>query len=255
MTHTDTNLASFRGARIVDQYRAAASLGLTVPEKYCLEMVPVASRRSILDVGIGGGRTTKPLSEMFDRYIGIDYSPEMVQAAKLASPEADIRVMDARSVELEWLFDCVLFSFNGIDCIQYEDRWSVLQRIKSQLEPGGYYIYSTHNIHHWRTKVWMSDFWVKELFAPRDHRCLRLVFNRMRKFWQQSMNANQGAAYVNDPASGFALTIVYVDIEKECELLRRNGFIVRATVGNVKQARGYGADDGWVYIVAQKNEK
>jgi hypothetical protein len=62
-----------------------------------------------------------------------------------------------------------------------------------------------------------------------------------------------GFAYVNDPAQRFDLLQVYVDIVKECEVLRRNGFNVCATIGNNKLAEGYDVNDNWVYIVAKRS--
>jgi trans-aconitate methyltransferase len=82
----EANLAICRDSRVVDDCRRAISWGLTVPEKYCLDLVPLSRRRSIVDIGIGAGRTTGPLSEMFEQYVGIDYSPEMIQAAKSGFP-------------------------------------------------------------------------------------------------------------------------------------------------------------------------
>ena len=61
-----------------------------------------------------------------------------------------------------------------------------------------------------------------------------------------------GFAYVNDPALGFAIRHVYVDVTKECNALRCHGFTICATIGNTKQTGGYDADDTWVYIVAKR---
>ena len=253
MKYMDANLAICRDSRVVNVWRRATSWELTVPEKYCLDMVPFSHRRSIVDIGIGTGRTTGPLSEIFDKYVGIDYSREMVQAAKSKFPAADLRVMDVRSLGLEALADCVMFSFNGIDCIPYEDRQSALNQVRNQLAAGGFYIYSTHNLLHRRTYSWMNHFWVKDLFQSRNHKCIRSVFNRLRHFRRQSIDDTLGFAYVNDPALDFGMRNVYVDIAKECEGLQRHGFNVCATIGNNKQTGGYDADDNWVYIVAKRD--
>lgn len=249
----DTNLAICRDSRVVDVWRRASSWKLTVAEKYCLDMVPLSHRRSIIDIGIGAGRTTGPLSEIFDKYIGIDYSREMVQAAKSKFPATDLRVMDVRSLGLKDPADCVMFSFNGIDCIPYEDRQSALNQVRNQLVPGGFYIYSTHNLHYRRTYGWMNQFWVKDLFQSHNHNFIRSVFNRLRHFRRQSIDHTLSFAYVNDPALGFGMMNVYVDIAKECEALRRHGFSICATIGNTKQTESYDSDDNWVYIVAKRD--
>jgi SAM-dependent methyltransferase len=248
----EANLAICRDSRAVDDFRQAITWGLTVPETYCLNLVPPSHRRSVIDIGIGAGRTTGPLSKMFKQYAGIDYSPEMVQAAKVEFPGADLRVMDVRQLALEQSADCIMFSFNGIDCIPYEDRQAVLARVKKQLVPGGYYIYSTHNLRQRRADAWLNHFWVKELFRKRLYTSVPLVLNRLKHFREQSNDAMLGFAYVNDPAQRFDLLQVYVDIVKECEVLRRHGFSVCATIGNNKHAEGYDVNDNWVYIVAKR---
>jgi SAM-dependent methyltransferase len=248
----EANLAMSRGSRVVDGFRRAISSGLTVPEQYCVDLVPPFHRRSIVDIGIGAGRTTGPLSEIFEQYIGVDYSPEMIQAARAEFPVAELHVMDARNLALECLVDCVMFSFNGIDCIPYEDRAMVHKQVRDLLVPGGYYIYSTHNLHHWRTEVWLNHFWAKELFRKRLYKSVVPMLNRLTLFGKQSIDYQAGFAYVNDPALGFALSNTYVDIPKECEVLKRHGFAVVGSIGNTKQTDGYDAEDNWVYIVAKR---
>jgi SAM-dependent methyltransferase len=231
-----------------------ARRGLTVPEQYCLNRVPASERDSILDIGIGGGRTTGPLSEMFKKYIGIDYSDGMVAAAKSLFPNAELRIMDARKLEFPRVFDCVMFSFNGIDSIEYDERRLVFQQIAAVLRPGGYLIYSTHNLQHPRVSVWMNRLFVRELFQawPRPRPMVRSIINRLNKFGQQSCDQRQSFAYVNDCGGDFGYINTYVDVDKEIETtLRPYGFKVLTVIGNTKQSAGYGLNDSWVYILAQ----
>ena len=248
-----TNQAIHRLPQVVEIYHDMARDGLSVPEQYCLNLVPVERRDSILDIGVGGGRTTGPLLEMFGNYIGIDYSEKMVAAAKLLHPQADLRVMDARKLEFNKLFDCVMFSFNGIDCIDYADRQLVFRQIAGVLRPGGYFLYSTHNLQNARTSVWLNHIFVKELFKawPRPRTTFRRLFNRMKTFWRQSGGPSQSFAYINDGAADFRFLYTYVDIPAEIETLQRNRFEVLATIGNTKQKAGYGPEDSWVYFLAR----
>ena len=39
---------------------------------------------SMLDIGMGAGRTTKHFSNYFNKYIGLDYSQTMVSMSKIA---------------------------------------------------------------------------------------------------------------------------------------------------------------------------
>src|SRR3954453_8485249 len=59
----------------------------------------IAGRR-VLDVGVGGGRTTPSLRELAGGYIGIDYSGEMLRHCRARPPGPDLRLCDARRMHL-----------------------------------------------------------------------------------------------------------------------------------------------------------
>jgi SAM-dependent methyltransferase len=107
----------------------------------------LARGRPVLDLGVGGGRTTSLLRLLTSDYIGIDYTPEMVEICQARHPGLDIRLGDAR--ELGDLSDCsrglVLFSNNGIDAVDHDGRQQVLAGVRRVLEPGGVFCYSTLN--------------------------------------------------------------------------------------------------------------
>jgi SAM-dependent methyltransferase len=255
----DENLSAYRADSAVRSYFIAAQDGLTAPEALCLEYVPSTRHGSILDIGIGAGRTTGPLAGIFEKYVGVDYSPELVEAARARFPGKELRIMDARELNFDEKFDCVMFSYNGIDYVSYADRQLILRQIASALRRGGYFIYSTHNLDYRRTGVWTKHFWVRELVGSarqllRPWQLLRRIANRLRSFQRQSVDESLGLAYVNDPGLGFALVTTYVNLAKEQETLHDLGLRVLVTVGNTRQGPGYDANDNWVYILAEKTE-
>src|ERR1700694_1624495 len=86
-------------------------------------LYPFIKDRKLLDIGIGGGRTTKYLLEISADYTGIDYTPQCVEIVKRKYPQATIISADARDLSIfDEAFDFILFSFNGIDYIDHEDR-------------------------------------------------------------------------------------------------------------------------------------
>lgn len=103
---------------------------------------------SILDLGIGGGRTTALLSPIASRYTALDYLPEMVAAARRKNPLADIQQGDARDLSRfdDGTFKLVLFSYAGIDSINHEGRLRVIQEVSRVLQPGGIFWFSTLNM-------------------------------------------------------------------------------------------------------------
>jgi SAM-dependent methyltransferase len=245
------NEIAYRRRRTVRRYADEAAKGLTDPEIHSLKLVPL-SYDAVLDIGIGGGRTTGPLAQRFNRYVGIDYSPAMIAAARSFHPQMDLRVMDARKLDFgEKQFDCVMFSFNGIDCVSYEDRQLILREIIRVMRPNGYFIYSTKNIQYWKMPQWKDQFWHPAIFqswkAP-----FRSIPNRLRNFWKQSLDEARGIAFVNEQALGFSLVHAYVDITKEIAALRARGLTTVNVIGSDKSTPGYDSDDEWVYITAVK---
>ena len=106
-----------------------------------------ARGRPVLDLGVGAGRTTALLRLVSSDYIGVDYTPELVELCKQRHPDADIRLGDAR--DLTGLDDgsvgLVVFSNNGIDAVDHDGRERVLSEAHRVLGPDGILCYSTLN--------------------------------------------------------------------------------------------------------------
>lgn len=104
--------------------------------------------RPILDLGVGPGRTVPLLRALSADYVGLDYLPAMVAAARARHPHADIRLGDARDLAGigDGRFALVVFSYNGIDSISHEGRRQVLAEAFRVLQPGGVFWFSTLNL-------------------------------------------------------------------------------------------------------------
>jgi len=103
---------------------------------------------AILDLAMGGGRTTPYLSGLASRYVGVDYAHEMVAVCRNKFPglefreahAADLRLFEARS------FDAVVIAFNGVDyLVPNELRIMALAEIRRVLKIDGLLIFSSHN--------------------------------------------------------------------------------------------------------------
>ena len=119
------------------------------------------SNMKILDLGCGAGRTSKILSDMGCRVIGVDISDNLIDLAKQKYPNLDFRIGDATSLDFEDnYFDAVLFSFNGIDYVHPRKlRLQVLEEINRVLKNGGLFVYSSHNaLNIPRTKISILTF-------------------------------------------------------------------------------------------------
>jgi len=106
----------------------------------------ISANASVLDIGIGSGRTSFYLANRPD-YLGIDLSEEMIRSAKALFPDYQFRSADARDMNFiqDSSFDIAVFSFNGLDCLPSTDeRLKVLNEIKRVLKPNGLLICSCH---------------------------------------------------------------------------------------------------------------
>jgi ubiquinone/menaquinone biosynthesis C-methylase UbiE len=104
----------------------------------------------MLDLGVGTGRTGHTFAPLVHRYVGLDYSPRMLErAGKLIGERENVELVlgDARDLSgLGKTFDFVLFSFNGIDAVAHEDRLKILGEVRRVLRPDGYFLFSAHSL-------------------------------------------------------------------------------------------------------------
>jgi ubiquinone/menaquinone biosynthesis C-methylase UbiE len=162
----ETNLHTYDGAEVAAHY---ASLNYLTPcERVLFEsFIPPGS--SILDLGVGGGRTTLYLANQASRYIGVDYAAAMVKICQTKFPELEFLVADAANLAAvpDASFDVVVFAFNGIDYVLPEQsRRSCFAHIHRVLKTGGRLIFSSHNAR----AVLMIPRWNQERLQKIAHR-------------------------------------------------------------------------------------
>ncbi len=140
------NHLKMRTQQAVSQYGHSGEL--TPPEVASLNTIALeVNGQPILDIGVGGGRTVKALSELSDDYVGIDYAPEMLQACRERFPERRFVHADARDLTgfSDRSFFLACFSCNGLGMVNHNDRIRILREVYRVLKPGGAFLFSTHN--------------------------------------------------------------------------------------------------------------
>jgi|ERR1700722_2068675 SAM-dependent methyltransferase len=141
----ENNLQVYSAPPVVGYY---ASLDYLTPCERLLFDGYIKGGSSILDLGVGGGRTTAYLARRATCYVGLDYSAAMIKACQAKFPNLEFRVADAADLsEFEdGSFDAVVFAFNGIDFVlPAAARRACLGHIHRVLKPGGVLIFSSHN--------------------------------------------------------------------------------------------------------------
>uniref|UniRef100_B8HJK2 Methyltransferase type 11 n=1 Tax=Cyanothece sp. (strain PCC 7425 / ATCC 29141) TaxID=395961 RepID=B8HJK2_CYAP4 len=173
-------------------------------------------RMKMLDIGVGGGRTTQHFSPLVKEYVGIDYSRAMITACQkrfpLSSPARMFEVGDARQMSQfpDHSFDFIFFSFNGIDSLSHADRLKVFQEVRRVGKPGGYFFFSSHNLQgleqqlNWRNQV---------NFNPLSS-YVNLIMLALLRFCNRSMSLDQikqsDHAMIQDESHNFRLKQYYV---------------------------------------------
>ncbi|MBS1894862.1 MAG: class I SAM-dependent methyltransferase [Actinobacteria bacterium] len=134
--------------RLVDFY---SDLALLPAERAVLARLgPGLAETDMLDLGVGAGRTGYTFAPLVNRYVGLDYSPRMIERAKETigdDPNVELIVGDARDLStVRGPFGFVLFSLNGIDAAAPEERPRILAEIRRVLRPDGCLLLSSHSL-------------------------------------------------------------------------------------------------------------
>ena len=130
---------------------AIDKVGLWNSEKIIFQKY-ISKNDKILDIGCGAGRTTINLyKEGYKNIIGLDLSTKLIDYANnyVDKNNLEIKFINGDATKLEFednLFDIVIFSYNGMQCIPGKhNRDNVLKEVYRVLKPGGLYIFTAHN--------------------------------------------------------------------------------------------------------------
>lgn len=153
------NFESYNEDKVVRYYESLSYVGLLKHERHIIEQY--FNNGLVLDLGCGTGRTSKPLFDMGYDVIAVDYSNNMIKAARSLYPDIDFRVGDAKELDFcDNVFDNVLFSYNGLMLIEgFKERERALREICRVLKKGGIFFFSTPCINnkidrkYWKEKI------------------------------------------------------------------------------------------------------
>lgn len=223
MMSVDVKNRAVFGRRDVVRFYASQEALQGAEAAFLASMKPQLPKLRMLDVGIGGGRTTAHFAPLAREYVGIDYAPEMVEAARLRFADAGfvLDVADARSLPYpEARFDMVLFSHCGIDYVSHEERLSVIREIRRVLSPKGAFCFSTHNLQRARSLLHGTS---SETLISRMANSLRR--RRLRKLNEPIEQLGERPhAMVNDGAFRFGAVTYHIRPAAQVEQLRACGF-------------------------------
>lgn len=245
----DANRNAFDSAEAVSFYSWRTEL--TPCERHMLERY-VAQGATILDLGVGTGRTTPYLSSLAASYIGIDSAPRMIAQCRSTYPKLAFRVGDAADLSFlpDGHFDVIVFSFNGLGFLGSDERRSAcLIECRRVLKPNGVFVFSLHNP---RSVIYAPS--LAGLTIKRRVRYVsRIPIHSLRRMYHfgRTQAFRRGRGYVMEPVHG-GLSVYMSTPRFVCEELTRTGFYVDLILGSEYPLPKMQYSTPWYYYAAMK---
>ncbi len=104
--------------------------------------------KTVLDIGVGTGRTSKYLAPYCKHYVGIELNRDMLDLFSERLPQIELVQCDMRdfsSINKD-TFDFVLGPYSAFDSLNHADRIKMFHDIHAMMRPGGMFCFSTHNL-------------------------------------------------------------------------------------------------------------
>ena len=259
------NRATYKTSEVVAAYVHESDL--LPPEKtisnFLCNRLP---EMKMLDLGVGGGRTTPHFARLVKEYIGVDYAEEMIAACRKRFDDhprhVSFAVCDARDMAKfeDDAFDFILFSYNGLDYISHHDRLKALQEIHRIGKAGGYFCFSTHNLQN------LSQlFGLKHWLAQNPNKRTRRTVKNVVSWWLLNHHYNRHLdrqatlqapyAIINDGLHDFSMQTYYIRPVEQIKQLKAHFDNVRVYSPSGEEIKGEAAlaatEDCWLYYFCE----
>lgn len=252
---------AFNKDKVVAAYFSASHL--QKPEEVVLGILaPQLGGFSMLDLGVGAGRTTLHFAKWVKDYEGVDISKHMIRAceSRFSNYPMNLTFVVGDAAKMVWIDnntkDFVLFSYNGIDYVDNKKRQEILFEIDRVLKPGGYFLFSSHNLLAVDQLFSLRKQWSRNPInlLRRLTKCLLLNFKYNDRKQIRKLN-KQSFALINDGSNNYALSTYY--ITPSAQLKELKPFFDNVRVFSIASGLEIShvlkkCEDAWIYYLCQK---
>ena len=219
------------------------------------KLLPAIKDKKILDIGIGGGRTTAHLLEISNDYTGVDYVTEFVDKTAEKYPNARVLWADATNLEqfADETFDFILFSYNGLDSISNDARLKLMREANRVLKADGVFMFSSHNrdYRYFNKLPWQQKFQFNKGFLIFFLHCL---YHLPKHFKMKKHEIyTDDYAIINDGDHRFSLLLYYISIRNQKKQLAEIGFENVEAYDMDGELVESDAESHWIHYLARKN--
>ena len=174
------------------------------------------------------------------------------------SPKISFLISDARTMKLfkDNSVDFVLFSFNGIDYMNHEERTVTQREIRRLLRSGGYFCFSTHNLNFLLKNCSIQLSKHPTILTLRIFRLLRMRLLTKKEAWKTIRNSSktQQHCMVNDGAHNFRLKTYYITPIEQLTQLGEWGYsdTKMYSLANGREIKNpNNVMDHWIYFLSK----
>jgi SAM-dependent methyltransferase len=221
---------------------------------------------SVLDLGVGTGRTVPLFTALTKDYVGVDYLQPMVDACRARHPGVRVELGDARNLRSmpNEQFAVVNFSFNGIDAVGHEHRRQVLDEMRRVVRADGCVVFSTLNLDGpaFRERPWAPE------VAPARNPLRRAA--RATRAWatmpldvvrwaRLQPHVEQGSGWAVAPLSAhhYGVMAHFTSLARQLTELSQAGLdrdvlVVENTVGARVEPHADTSESAWFHVMARK---
>ena len=223
---------------------------------------PLLATMDMLDLGVGAGRTTPHFAPFVRGYTGCDFSAAMIGECRRKFPQNEFVTGDASNLDIfpDNSFDFILFSFNGLDCMNENLRAAALREMQRLLRPGGTLAFSSHNLqsvpHARSTRHNMALLRPSVLIGT-----MRSTARFLRRTRSVVFAPDRQSALVTEMHLGHRVPIFFIRPAKQVEALKAMGWEAVKIIPCDSQMEIISPADietavaPWIYYLCQKPSK